>query len=611
MDRRRLLQVILSSLFIGFLLLLAYKFKPKLAMPAPGPPEKTRKTPQGTLSAKGFHYVQQTAGTIEFDITASAVTETKGGGKLLQDPVLSIPGQGQALGKQGSFDSATQALRIWEDARLKHQAGWEAASAGFRMTPEGEIVSEASAVIERRDVRGFAELLRYHRKNQVAHLEGNVRFTRGDQTFTCSRIITDFVAHGGLITGPVVLSSDQGTVRAPSGVIYLSDQNQLTGLSLGTPCTGEGPKGTFSAKTLVADVGASGDIKALHLQKDAVVGIPGPPPMSMKTTLLDLTPQEKEVWHWSAPEALEIQRGAGTATATSGTGQFGGAPPPSAELAGPVKGRDDRGIFRGDRAKLAGGDWTLIGHAGVERAADSVAGDTITYKKDGSSEASGHVTGWRKAPGQPELDFSSDRADAGAAGYPALLEGHVKVHRGGLDLTSAKARIQDAQTAEAEQDAVAVFKAKDGSVDTVKGDTLTFEGAKHVATAVGRARADGKDYWVTAPKLFAFLDENNAPERYETEGDSDFDGPAYKGQAERLIYVPGAQQGRAYGYKKNAVVIQKSPYRRMSGPTVAYSSKQVEVLPLEQPSPRGSLEGIQPPAPKKAKPEPAKGKKKD
>ena len=196
-------------------------------------------------------------------------------------------------------------------------------------------------------------------------------------------------------------------------------------------------------------------------------------------------------------------------------------------------------------------------------------------------------------------------------GYPAHLEGHVKVHRGGLDLTSVRARILDEQTAEATEDAVAVFKAKDGAVDTVKGDTLTYEGAKHVATAVGTARADGKDYWVTAPKLYAFLDENNAPQRYETEGDSDFDGPAYKGQAERLIYVPATQQGRAYGYRKNAVVIQKNPYRRTSGPAVAYSDKQVEVLPLEQPSPRGSLEGVQPPAQKKSKPEPAKGKKKD
>ena len=184
---------------------------------------------------------------------------------------------------------------------MKHQAGWRADSTGFRMTPEGEIVSEGPATIERDDIHGSADLLRYHRKNQVAHLEGSVHFTRGVQTFTCTRVITDFVAHDGQITGPVVISSDQGTVRAPSGVIYLSDQNQLTGLLLGTPCTGEGPKGHFSARTLMSDVGEGGIVKAYHLQKDAVVGVPGPPPMIMKTSLLDLTPGEKDVWGWTRP----------------------------------------------------------------------------------------------------------------------------------------------------------------------------------------------------------------------------------------------------------------------------------------------------------------------
>ena len=56
------------------------------------------------------------------------MTEAKGGLKVLTDPVLSLTGQGKAWGKQGSFDPATQALRIWEDAHLSHQAGWQAAS---------------------------------------------------------------------------------------------------------------------------------------------------------------------------------------------------------------------------------------------------------------------------------------------------------------------------------------------------------------------------------------------------------------------------------------------------------------------------------------------------
>jgi lipopolysaccharide export system protein LptA len=609
-DRRRLLKLILSSLFIGFLLLLAYKFKPKLDMPAPGPPEKTRRTPQGTLSAKGFHYVQRAGSKVEFDVTASEVAEAKGGLKVLADPVLLLPGQGKAWGKQGSFDPATQALRIWEDAHLRHQAGWEAASSGFRLTPEGEVVSESSVEILRRDVRGSADLLRYQRKSQVAHLEGQVRFTRGVQSFTCSRIIADFASHGGQIAGPVVLSSDQGTITAPAGIIFLSDSNQLTGLSLGSPCVGEGPKGHFSARSLMADVGPGGEVKAVHLREDAVVGVPGPPPTTLASSVLDLDPKGDGVWHWSAPGALAVERDRGRATASSGTGLFGGAGEPSAELAGPVRGRDERGTFRGDRAKLEGGDWVLLGHATVERSQDTVNGDTVTYKKDGSSEAAGHVAGSRKAAGQPELDFSSDRAFSGAGGYPVRLEGHVKARRDGFDLSAERATIRDAQTAEAEGNTVGVFKAKDGRTDTVKADALTFDGGKHEAAAVGKARAEGKDYWVTAPKILAFLNEDNQPVRYETEGDSSFEGPSYKGQGERLIYAPAAQQGRAYGYQKSAVVIQKEPYRRVSAPAISYSEKQVEVLPQEHAPMRGSLEGVQLPALKKTAPPPPKPQKK-
>jgi hypothetical protein len=139
----------------------------------------------------------------------------------------------------------------------------------------------------------------------------------------------------------------------------------------------------------------------------------------------------------------------------------------------------------------------------------------------------------------------------------------------------------------------------------VKADLLSFRGKEHRASAKGSARAEGKDYWVEAPKIVAFLDEKNAPVRYETEGDSRFDGPAYEGRADRLLYEPATQAGRAYGKGRNAVVIQKNPYRRMSGPAIAYAPKRFEVLPAEQASLRGSLEGVQPPRAKNPDPRPA------
>lgn len=594
--------MLFSTLFTGFLLLLAYKFKPKLDMPAPGPPESERRTPRGTLSAKGFRYVQQSGGTVEFEITAASVTEGRAGTKLLTEPVMTIPGQGKAWAREGSFEPSTQTLRIWDDAHISHAAGWDAASSGFRLTPEGEILSEGDVALSRLDAKGWAELLRYQRKAQVAYLEGKVRFEQADKRLRCSRIIVDFSLHSGQIVGPVEFTSLQGDLRAPEGTLALSEKNELTGVSLGSPCTGEGPRGSFSARTLVADIGEKGALSALHLRRNAAVTLSGPAPSTLRTALLDLVPGERDSWAWTAPQALTVEREGGKADAASGKGEFGGSAPPSADLAGPVHGKDARGTFRGDRATLKGGEWTLVGHAAVERTDDWVKADTITYRQDGSSYASGSVTGWRRPQGQPEFTFASDKAHAGARGFPALLEGNAKALREGLDLAARRIRVKDADDASAEGDAVAVFKAKDGSTQRVRADLLTFRGNEHRATAQGSARAEGKDYWVEAPEIVAFLDEKNAPVRYETEGDSRFDGPAYEGRADRLLYEPATQAGRAYGKGRNAVVIQKDPYRRMSGPAIAYAPKRFEVLPAEQASLRGSLEGVQPPRAKEPAP---------
>jgi lipopolysaccharide export system protein LptA len=613
-DRRRLLKVLFSTLFTGFLLLLAYKFKPKLDMPAPGPPETERRTPRGTLSAKGFRYVQQSGSKVEFEITAASVSEGRAGTKLLTEPVMTIPGQGKAWAREGSFEPSTQTLRIWDDAHVSHAAGWDAASSGFRLTPEGEILSEGDVALSRLDARGWAELLRYQRKAQVAYLEGKVRFEQADKRLTCSRIIVDFSLHSGQIVGPVEFTSLQGDLRAPEGTLALSEKNELTGVSLGSPCTGEGPRGSFSARTLTADLGERGALTALHLRREAVVRLAGPAPTTLRTALLDIIPSEKESWTWTAPQALTVEREGGKADAASGTGVFGGSAQPSADLAGPVTGKDARGTFRGDRASLEGGDWTLTGHAVVQRPEDWVKADAVTYRQDGSSSASGNVTGWRKPKDQPEFTFASDRADAGAGGFPAVLEGRAKAARDGLDLAAKRIRIRDADTSDAEGDAVAVFRAKDGSTQRVRADLLRFEGREHRAAAEGNARAEGRDYRVEAPKILAFLDEKNAPVRYETEGDSRFDGPAYEGRADRLLYEPATQAGRAYGKGRNAVVIQKDPYRRMSGPAIAYAPRRFEVLPAEQASLRGSLEGVQPPQEKKtaasptSSPKPQEGK---
>ena len=74
MDRRRLLQFAFTTVFVLFLILLLFKFRPKFDAPAPVEPEQVKRTAEGTLSARGFTYRQETAGKVEFTATAAADT---------------------------------------------------------------------------------------------------------------------------------------------------------------------------------------------------------------------------------------------------------------------------------------------------------------------------------------------------------------------------------------------------------------------------------------------------------------------------------------------------------------------------------------------------------
>jgi lipopolysaccharide export system protein LptA len=593
MDKRRFLQLAFTTVFALFLLVLVFKFKPRVDVPTPAPPGKPRQGPEGQLAARGFRYVQETSGRVDFVITADRVTESSGGLKVLTTPVVTFPNQGKAWGKSGSFNPHEKTFRVWDDAHISQPEGWTASSTGFRLTPEGEIVSEGPVVHKRKEVTGEAELLRYNRNNQQAHLEGTVRFIRADQSMACKIIDLDMAGHSGNLVGPVRLASDQGTITAPSGSMVMDAQNHLKNLSLAGPCTGRGTDLDFSCARLTAFTGPNGELSDVDLAQDVVVSDKRTPPSVLRTQLLHLVPSEKPRWNWTAPGSLSMAHDGGVAQALSGAGSFGGQQAPTAELAGPVRGKDPRGTFAGDRAKMSGGDWTLIGHAMVNREEEHLAGDRILWRQDGSSSADGSVSGGKRAGERPELRFTSERAEAGPGGYPAHLTGDVRASRGDMTLAAPSVTLQDDTTALASGGAVATFKDAKGAVSTVKAPDLDYSGAKRLATAKGGARGEGKDYWITASVLTAHLDDHDLPVSYEAEGDAKFSGTLYEGHGDHLTYDPATQGGQARGIGSDAVVVQKTPYRRLAGPVVDFAPKRLQVMPGEESSRRGHLEGLQ------------------
>ncbi len=602
MDRRRLLQFAFTAVFALFVILLLFQFRPRVEAPAPMAPEQVKHTPEGTLSARGFHYVQETAGKVEFRATAKEVTETPAGLKLLTEPVVTMANGTRAWGKKGSFNPSENSLRIWDDAHLAQPKGWTATSTGFRLTPEGEIVSESSVALQRGTLTGRAELLRYHRETLLAHLEGAVHFEQGPKTMECTAVDLDLKAHTGTMAGPVTLAAEQGTLKAPEGTLLLDDQNRLRSLTLGSPAEGDGPRFATHSRTVVADFDEAGQLTVVHLAGDASVTSKAQPPSTVKSARFDLAPETKDTWDWTAPGALAVVREGGDALAASGKGTFGGPQPETADLSGPVSGRDPRGDFKADSALMRDGDWTLVGHAEVVKPGERLTAHRITFKKDGTSEAEGSVRGWRQQAGQPETTYAAERSKAAAGGYPAKLMGDAQVVRGGMTLKAPLIKVLDARSAVAEGGATGTFVQEDQGTSTVTAKIIRYEGKDKVATAEGGAKAAGRDYTLTGDILRAVLNGEDKPERYEAEGKAVFDGKLYDGRGDLLTYNPATQAGQAKGYEQSAVVIQKDPYRRTAGSVVDFAPKHLAVLPEEGLLRRGSIEGIGPPKAAQGKP---------
>lgn len=593
MDRRRFLQLAFTSVLILFLLILVFRFRPKVEVPAPVTPAAVKGGPEGTLSAQGFRYSQETQGVAEFTVTADEVTESSGGLKLLDAPVVTFPNQGVARAKKGSFHVADSTFRLWDQARLELVSGWVAESSGFRLTPEGEVVTEGPVTFHREGMSGSAQLLRYRRDAQTAHLEGDVEVSQGDQRLACRIIDLDLQAHAGKMAGPVVLTSARGTVTAPAGTLTLDGQNRIQEVDLGSPCTGTGPQLSFTCTSLATHAGPGGELRSVDLKGDVAVHDSRPPSSTVKTAALTLVPAQGAAWSWTSPGLLTLLQEAAAATAASGSGTFGGAAPSTADLAGPVEGSQDQGTFRADRARVEGSDWRLLGRAAVDRAADRLSAEEILFRADGSSVAKGRVTGVRRAPDGPDMRFTCARAQAGPGGYPARLEGGAQVDRADMILASPEIFVADARTAVAQDGARASFTGEDGRTWVVTGRTVAFDGAAHTATAQDQARAESGSSWITAQTLVAHLDAKDRPATYEAKGAARFSDPAYEGQGDLLTYDLARKGGTATGIDRDAVLIQRDPRRRTAGPVVDFAPGKAEVQPGGSPMRRGSLQGTQ------------------
>jgi len=599
--RKKLLQGVFSTVFLLFLVLLVVRFRPRVEMPAPLKSDALSRGAEGTLTAEGVTHVQEAEGKVQFQLQSREVTEAGEGRRRLKDPVAVFPGQGKAWGRQGEYDPDRKTLRIWEEARLSDGKDLTAESTGFRLTPEGEVVSEGPATFSRPGSRGRADLLRYFRDAGKAHLEGNVVLETGQASLAATAVDVDLDGHAGTLVGPVAVSSPDGTVEAPAGRLLLDEKNHLKEVVLGSPAHGKGARGTFVARQAAVEMDPQGQVRRVRLEGEVRLTQEGKPPSTLETARLFLLPVSGGGWNWEAPGTLVAARADAVAEAPRGTGSFGGTGEPEALLPGPVTGRDSRGTFSGDEARLRGADWTLLGHARSEREGDTLEAREITRRGDGSLLARGEVRGRHRAAGVPDTVTTAEEAAAAAGGYPAELHGKARVEREAMTLEAPHIHLEDAETALA-LDGTGRFTDGKGQVHTVKGARLLYQGKEHRAEAQGEASAEGEGYRMEADLLTALLDDRNQPLRYEGEGKCRFSGPDREGTSDRLAYDPATGKGTAWGERTPAVVLQREPRRRAEGFVVAFAPGTLEVLPGDGALARGRLRGVPPASPRPAPP---------
>ena len=135
---------------------------------------------------------------------------------------------------------------------------------------------------------------------------------------------------------------------------------------------------------------------------------------------------------------------------------------------------------------------------------------------------------------------------------------------------------------------------KEAGESRLLAETAGYDGPGKLAWGQGAAWAQGRDYTLTASRVEAHLDAQRRVERYEATGEARLVGKDYDGEGDRLLYTPATRSGEAFRKGRDAVVVQKEPYRRLSAPVVRFAPSRAETLAGGTPSRRGRLEGQAP-----------------
>lgn len=592
MNREKIFKSLMFLLFV-LLLLLLFRFRPRIE--GPEKLEHPSVTETGVvLSGKDFRYEERQGGQTRYVVTAEEVLETSRVEKELLNPVVVIPkkegSEDRVLGKKGTLSLSRQEVRIYGGARIEIGRSMTISSPAFRLTPQGEVVSEGRAEISRDDLRGAADILRYDRERRVAYLEGNVDLGGPNTSFTASRIIIDFNSHSGEIEGPVEAVKEDFRLGAPKGTMALDKENKLQSVTLSPPTRGETASAIFASRSSDYRFDKNGAVNEIVLRGEAVISQKGAFPGRVETDVLNLSRPAGKDWTWSAPGQMNFFRGPEKVVAGSGSGTIRGSSF-SGDLQGPVRGWNETGEFASNSARISDGSLELIGDARAVKGGDSVTAERIVVLQSGEKRAEGAVAGKSVSQGGETFNFTADKAFMAKSTYPVKLSGNVHIFSPKIDFKGEEATFLSAKAMRACKGASVAAEGKDNPVFLFAGQ-LDYDESEERLEASGESSAtDGMSKLSASRKIVLLFDREKKAEKITAEGSAVYESPKYTAKGDRIVYFPKEKKGEVSSEAGMAVVTEKDPYRLVTGRAIQFGNRQLGIGGAKGEVHRGKIEG--------------------
>lgn len=590
MRKESIFKILLVAL-ISLLLLLLFRFKSSVV--GPKNLEKLKvKEGRAVLSGKNFSYEVKDKNILKYTLYAEEVLEREGQEKELLNPVVSIPkGQGKTdkiFSKKGIFSPNKSELRLFDEATIVTSDNLKIKSSAFRVTPQNEVISESRADFEKDKLSGSADLLRYDRKKRIAYLEGNVNVKSENLSFDASRITIDLEYHNGKIEGPIKGKKEDISISSPNGEIKLDDKNNIESIILMEPSNGETESFTFSCRNIKFDFRNS-KVNHFTLIGNGLIVQKAAPNSKLKTDTLFFEKGKDLLWHFTAPSKMFFERGNQKLECSRGTGVINNREI-SADLEGPVRGRNEMNEVSSARGKLSGTFFEFIGDAQSSFSEGNVSAERIISFKSGEIEALLNVKGTILRKNEGKILFSSEKVKISPNVYPIKLQENVTVESNNFTLKGSDFTFLSSRRLSGCNGVLAYFQAHTGNISGYSKEADYNENRQYCIFTGDPYLTDGVRKLSAKDKITGFFSSDRKIKTITAEGEAKYESKNQFAFGDKIEYDIALKKGEVSSETGVAEVFEKEPFKRSIGRKIVFGEKEIEIKGANNKTNRGKIE---------------------